>query len=483
MIHYTFTLSYGDARATVRLAESATLDELADALLNAIGFELDHAFGFHSDLNSPYAKTMEREYTLFADQGERRLPSDTGVEKTTIREVFKEGDTMLFHFDYGDDWQFPVQCTAIEQSKSRKRKPETLKVVGRFPEQYPDFDEGDFDDKPRVGINPMTGERIEIKKAEKAPIQVPDYLQALEMFSPAFPKTALKEALSRKEESVPLLLELLKSIPYRVRNRTIPESYMLHEYGMHLLAELCETAAYRPLVEIAQMPELDDLIGDGVTEDLPKILAAVWDGDNEPLFKLIADNQADEFARAAGMHALGILHHTERLDREAFFAATLHIYQNCLERHYGYFWDAWVMLVADFRLSEFGDQIVEAYRSGFADPGFQSEHSALKTLRTKEPDTERLERSYAAYTSVEQEISRWVCFSRREVPQDRLEARPKRGANHEQLISDTYEEDRIDNWPTRLFASETFVREQPKIGRNDLCLCGSGKKYKKCCLS
>lgn len=28
---------------------------------------------------------------------------------------------------------------------------------------------------------------------------------------------------------------------------------------------------------------------------------------------------------------------------------------------------------------------------------------------------------------------------------------------------------------------QPFRREQPKIGRNDLCLCGSGKKYKKCC--
>ncbi|SFM83689.1 UPF0149 family protein [Nitrosomonas communis] len=27
----------------------------------------------------------------------------------------------------------------------------------------------------------------------------------------------------------------------------------------------------------------------------------------------------------------------------------------------------------------------------------------------------------------------------------------------------------------------TFQREHPKIGRNDPCLCGSGKKYKKCC--
>jgi uncharacterized protein YecA (UPF0149 family) len=28
---------------------------------------------------------------------------------------------------------------------------------------------------------------------------------------------------------------------------------------------------------------------------------------------------------------------------------------------------------------------------------------------------------------------------------------------------------------------ETFRREVPKVGRNDLCPCGSGKKYKKCC--
>jgi len=26
------------------------------------------------------------------------------------------------------------------------------------------------------------------------------------------------------------------------------------------------------------------------------------------------------------------------------------------------------------------------------------------------------------------------------------------------------------------------VRTAPKIGRNELCPCGSGKKYKKCCL-
>lgn len=28
---------------------------------------------------------------------------------------------------------------------------------------------------------------------------------------------------------------------------------------------------------------------------------------------------------------------------------------------------------------------------------------------------------------------------------------------------------------------KTFVRDKPKVGRNDPCSCGSGKKFKKCC--
>ncbi len=30
-------------------------------------------------------------------------------------------------------------------------------------------------------------------------------------------------------------------------------------------------------------------------------------------------------------------------------------------------------------------------------------------------------------------------------------------------------------------ALKPIVRENPKIGRNDPCICGSQKKYKKCC--
>ncbi len=35
--------------------------------------------------------------------------------------------------------------------------------------------------------------------------------------------------------------------------------------------------------------------------------------------------------------------------------------------------------------------------------------------------------------------------------------------------------------PQREKRQETVKRDQPKVGRNDPCPCGSGKKYKHCC--
>ena len=36
--------------------------------------------------------------------------------------------------------------------------------------------------------------------------------------------------------------------------------------------------------------------------------------------------------------------------------------------------------------------------------------------------------------------------------------------------------------PEREHKQETVRRDHPKVGRNDPCPCGSGKKYKNCCM-
>lgn len=177
MTHYTFTLTHGKATARVRVIDYYSLYGLADVLLEAIGFDLDHAFGFHSNLSNPYARNEVKEYTLFADQGEERLPSDTGVEETEVCDVFSEGETMLFHFDYGDDWMFHVTCTAIETTKSRKRKPEILSVEGTFPEQYPDYEEEWDEDEDGTPANVISISSAQQQNTEDNEQELKDELE------------------------------------------------------------------------------------------------------------------------------------------------------------------------------------------------------------------------------------------------------------------------------------------------------------------
>jgi SEC-C motif domain protein len=53
--------------------------------------------------------------------------------------------------------------------------------------------------------------------------------------------------------------------------------------------------------------------------------------------------------------------------------------------------------------------------------------------------------------------------------------------NHHELAEFTREEERWYFKDGNAPKTEQFVRQSPKVGRNDPCPCGSGKKYKKCC--
>jgi len=64
-----------------------------------------------------------------------------------------------------------------------------------------------------------------------------------------------------------------------------------------------------------------------------------------------------------------------------------------------------------------------------------------------------------------------------------LEDDPELAARHDEF-SDSLGECVVgirDFWLPYRKAASTYVRESAKIGRNDPCPCGSGKKFKKCC--
>jgi len=85
-------------------------------------------------------------YELFADMD---VATETrSVRKTKVAQAFSEiGDTMVFLFDYGDEWLFRVELTALGRKAAKTRYPRVLAKAGPAPVQYPaPDDEEDVDD-------------------------------------------------------------------------------------------------------------------------------------------------------------------------------------------------------------------------------------------------------------------------------------------------------------------------------------------------
>lgn len=138
MKEHHFTLSFEDFTAELVLGGEWSLHYFAAFIIETVGFDFDHAFQFCDDLGNPYA-SAER-YTLFADMGVDDA-DDPGVENTHVSAVFRPGRKMLFHFDYGDDWFFLVECTDVKESTAKRPFRKVLSTRGSPPEQYPDYED------------------------------------------------------------------------------------------------------------------------------------------------------------------------------------------------------------------------------------------------------------------------------------------------------------------------------------------------------
>jgi pRiA4b ORF-3-like protein len=126
----------------IEVESRKTLSDLAQAIVHAFGFEFDHAFGFYSKLTGQDVMRSQPKYELFADMGEKT--EARSVRKTRIADALPDvGQTMLFMFDYGDDWRFIVQVIGMGEKAPKARYPKVLKKVGRAPEQYGSWEDDD----------------------------------------------------------------------------------------------------------------------------------------------------------------------------------------------------------------------------------------------------------------------------------------------------------------------------------------------------
>lgn len=291
----------------------------------------------------------------------------------------------------------------------------------------------------------------------------------LEFNTGEFPEDFLAEAVEQRGAIIPLLLEELRGVA--ADPKALSEkggSYFRHIYAMYILAQFRVAAAYPLLVDFVSTPGeiVMDLTGDVITEDLGRMLASLCHGDLRPIKRLIEDPEVNEWVRSAALDALVNLYAEGQLKRENVIEYLKELFLLKVERKPSFVWSAMVNTACDLYPEELIEEIKRAYGEGLVDPGDVGFDDVKRTLAkgmdTQLEDTQRHHKGLIG--NVIDEIGWWACFQ------------------------ESAEADHLDREPFEvgddfcLPEVKQVVRQGSKIGRNDLCPCGSGKKYKKCCL-
>ena len=308
-----------------------------------------------------------------------------------------------------------------------------------------------------------------------------EIIQALTPYTGHFPETALRAAIEQKDEVSTLLVQALEEVAADPKKFAKPD-YMLHLFAAYLLAQFRDKRAYEPLCRISAAPAetADNLFGDTSTERLDSILASVYDGNPEPLKRLIESDEVYEFIRGAALEAFVILFHTGQISREEALEYFRSLFQEKLRREPGQVWNSLAGAVGFMPAPELIPEMRKAYEDDLIDPFYASledfEREALTPFESKE-DWQRDKQTLIDDTISEMEW--WGAF---DIEDDYPE--PEQNDSREE---DDWDEDEgfRELLPVTAPGYQppvTYLRTDPKIGRNDPCPCGSGKKYKKCCL-
>jgi hypothetical protein len=288
-----------------------------------------------------------------------------------------------------------------------------------------------------------------------------------------FPVEAIREARAKREAIVPLILQEVDEFIATGRTRIGDDALFL---AFHLLGEWRETAACRPFANLLRLPgdALESVLGDATTETAPRVMAAVFDGDPAPLHAIIHDEAADEFIRSGMIRTLVMLTLNGTVPRAETTAFLRDCYDQLRPREGCFVWHGWQCAVAWLGLVELKPLVQEAFARGWIDPSWQSFQDFEKDLNhaIAHPGTPPPGRDdeLTPFDDTIAELEHWGCFQPESMRDDE---------------SDPFGCDDLDSddlgppWLPNNLPKRNPYRH---VGRNDPCPCGSGKKFKKCCL-
>lgn len=285
----------------------------------------------------------------------------------------------------------------------------------------------------------------------------------IEYFSKPFPRAAIAYANAHREEVAPHLIVALAHMAADPSQADDPD-YVLHLYAMHLLAAWRDTRAYAPMVALGHHDEdtVDWMLGDTVTESYGRCLASVCDGDTHPLKALFEDPQADHWARTAALEAMVVRVLEGDGSRDALVQYLMDQGDAAAQR------SRLTPSKSQFMALNVLDSIVSA----------AIDIAAVEMLERIEHwyDAQLLDPMYGSKAETQQEIAK-PFGSRKNLPIG-VGKGYVRDAEEEMAWWTGFQPESAKK--PKLKSLSRAAQGQRKIGRNDPCPCGSGKKYKKC---
>jgi len=294
------------------------------------------------------------------------------------------------------------------------------------------------------------------------------------------PVEAIRAARADRARMVPVFIEAIEQYASGTDRSTGDLIFFL----FHLLGEWREKSAYRPLARLLRCPREDLPLGDAVTMTTHRVMAAVFDGDPTPLYEIILDPDADEFVRAMMFVALTMvtLNGELRRDEAVRFLRTCH--SDLRPQDECYVWSGWQEAVAWLGLAEFKPLVEQIFARRFISPYWTEFRFFEEDLQAAMNDPaamlkQRTGGPYTPFGDTIEELSDWYCFNREPERAGGFNGEPERvgGFNREP--------ERVGGPALRMvqLPAGPAVNPHKNVGRNDPCPCGSGKKFKKCCLT
>jgi hypothetical protein len=296
------------------------------------------------------------------------------------------------------------------------------------------------------------------------------------------PEAAIREAMEQRSEMLPVFLQEIET--FVADDDPIPEVPTPLLMIVHILGTWREKSAYRPVARLLMVdPErLEWALGDSITETVPRIMLNLFDGDARPLYEIVMHEAADEFVRAGMLRVLATLAQRGDIDRDEVASFLKAAHSSLQPQGENYVWVGWQEAIATLGLVGLRQSVKTAFEDGFIDPDVMSyRHFEFDLERATATDPEDGENSsqLVPFGDTIDELSKWHGFSA-----ESASDRAKYGADDEGATEDLDDLDLMAELATYGDASLDRPAVNPfrDIGRNDPCPCGSGKKFKRCCL-